>query len=175
MARQNLAAPRQYRGDTLAGVGVQLTQLAGVPLPVCPVEIGPLRIGCHQGFDDVLDVGHPIGGTVPGMRIEHLLAILHLADRTDARRRDDLLTFEAGRCDQPGHPALEAQAVDEDNIGRLELSRVVGRRFECVRIAIRPDQACDMDPIAADLVHHVGQHGKARDGLDRSGWRGPCR
>ena len=38
-----------------------------------------------------------------------------------------------------------------------------------MRVAVGPDQRDDIDPVAADLLHHVAEDGERGDGLDLVG------
>ncbi len=118
------------------------------------------------------------------MRIDGVAVIVAviLVDRHDALRGDDHLGLGARGLDQPVDPALEAEAVDDDEARRRHRLGVGRGRHEAVRVAVRPDQGGDGDPLAADLPHEVaedreGRHDPHRllpDGRLRPRRRGPC-
>ena len=78
--------------------------------------------------------------------------------------------------DQAGHPALEAQAVDNDQAGAGQLAHLGRPRLEDVGVAAGLDQALDSHAVTADLLHQVSQDAEAgHDGQEptRRGGRYP--
>ena len=63
--------------------------------------------------------------------------------------------------DQAGHPALEAQAVDNDQAGAGQLAHLGRPRLEDVGVAAGLDQALDSHAVTADLLHQVSQDAEA--------------
>ena len=63
--------------------------------------------------------------------------------------------------DQAGHPALEAQAVDDDQAGAGQLAHLGRPRLEDVGVAAGLDQALDSHAVTADLLHQVSQDAEA--------------
>ena len=61
-------------------------------------------------------------------------------------------TGVAARLDKPVHPALEAQAVDDHEVGAGYGGGVARAWFEDMCITIRADQSLDGDMLAADIV-----------------------
>jgi hypothetical protein len=86
--------------------------------------------------------------------------------RLEAGRGDHDLAVEAGGFFQPVHPAFEAQSVDEQELRGREVLGVGWRRLIDMRVAVGPDQRDDIDPVAADLFHHVAEDRERGDGLD---------
>ena len=81
--------------------------------------------------------------------------------------------FVATGTDQAGHPALEAQAVDNDQAGAGQLAHLGRPRLEDVGVAAGLDQALDSYAVTADLLHQVSQDAEAgHDGQRPGGWGG---
>ena len=77
--------------------------------------------------------------------------------------------------DQAGHPALEAQAVDDDQAGAGQLAHLGRPRLEDVGVTAGLDQALDSHAITPDLLHQVSQDAEAGDDGQRPGGRGGIR
>ena len=77
--------------------------------------------------------------------------------------------------DQAGHPALEAQAVDNDQAGAGQLAHLGRPRLEDVGIAAGLDQTLDSHAVTPDLLHQVSQDAEAGDDGQRPGGRGGIR
>ena len=77
--------------------------------------------------------------------------------------------------DQAGHPALEAQAVDDDQAGAGQLAHLGRPRLEDVGVAAGLDQALDSNAVTPDLLHQVSQDTEAGDDGQRPGGRGSIR
>ena len=77
--------------------------------------------------------------------------------------------------DQAGHPALEAQAVDDDQAGAGQLAHLGRPRLEDVGVAAGLDQALDSNAVTPDLLHQVSQDTEAGDDGQRPGGRGGIR
>ena len=97
-----------------------------------------------------------------------IVILIHLA-RLDARRCHHRGALEARRRLEPLHPALEAEPVDEEDVRASQLLGVGGRGVEFVRIAVGTDELGDLDPVAADILHHVGENAERGDGLELVG------
>ena len=87
---------------------------------------------------------------------------------------DDRPLVAAG-TDQAGHPALEAQAVDDDQAGAGQLAHLGRPRLEDVGIATGLDQALDGHAVTPDLLHQVSQDAEAGHDRQRPGGRGDIR
>ena len=77
--------------------------------------------------------------------------------------------------DQAGHPALETQAVDNDQAGAGQLAHLGRPRLEDVGVAAGLDQALDSHTVTADLLHQVSQDAEAGDDGQWPGGRGGIR
>ena len=62
-----------------------------------------------------------------------------------------------------GHLPFEVQAVEEDEVGVVELLAVAGAGDVLVRIDARPHQRLDLHAVAADALDHVGDDGGGAD------------
>ena len=87
---------------------------------------------------------------------------------------DDRPLVAAG-TDQAGHPALEAQAVDDDQAGAGQLAHLGRPRLEDVGIATGLDQTLDGHAVTPDLLHQVSQDAEAGHDRQRPGGRGGIR
>ena len=72
----------------------------------------------------------------------------------------------AGSLDQAVHPALEAEAVDHYQVGAAHGLGSRRRRLVDMGIAVGPHQRGNLDPVAADILHHVAQDAETGDYLD---------
>ena len=77
--------------------------------------------------------------------------------------------------DQAGHPALEAQTVDDDQAGARQLAHLGRPRLEDVGVTAGLDQALDSHAVTPDLLHQVSQDAEAGDDGQRPGGRGGIR
>ena len=87
---------------------------------------------------------------------------------------DDRPLVAAG-TDQAGHPALETQAVDDDQAGAGQLAHLGRPRLEDVGVTAGLDQALDSHAITPDLLHQVSQDAEAGHDRQRPGGRGGIR
>ena len=87
---------------------------------------------------------------------------------------DDRPLVAAGP-DQAGHPALEAQAVDDDQAGAGQLAHLGRPRLEDVGVTAGLDQALDSHTVTPDLLHQVSQDAEAGDDGQWPGGRGGIR
>ena len=55
------------------------------------------------------------------------------------------------RLGQPGQPAFEAEAVDDDELRLSDEPRLIRARLEDMRVGVGPDEARHRDIRAADL------------------------
>ena len=67
---------------------------------------------------------------------------------------------------KPLEPALEAQPIDEHELGIGNLLGVAGRGRIDMGIAVGTDQGGDLDPVAADVLHEVAQDREAGDHVE---------
>jgi hypothetical protein len=167
VARQDLPFGGGHRSNLLTCIAIEVAQLLGIALAVLSILGSSIRIGRGQCICDIMHINYTVGGAVPGMRIGELFSVLLHVERTDAVAGNDGLALIAGGGDQTIHPAFESEAADEHKVGRFQFPRVIRAGFERVWIAVRPDQARDLDAIAPDLMHHVGKHCEAGDDLER--------
>ena len=58
---------------------------------------------------------------------------------------------------------LQIEAVDDDQVGFLDLADGGGRRIECVTVGALGDERDDGDAVAADLLDDVAQRGDGRN------------
>ena len=87
---------------------------------------------------------------------------------------DDRPLVAAG-TDQAGHPALEAQAVDDDQAGAGQLAHLGRPRLEDVGVAAGLDQTLDGHAVTPDLLHQVSQDAEAGHDRQWPGRRGGIR
>ncbi len=92
-----------------------------------------------------------------------LAARLGELERRDSRHGGGDRALCARGLDQPGHPALECQAVDDDQLRSRERLGVGWRRRIDMRVAIGPDERGDGDPLAADLTDEIAEDREAGD------------
>ena len=133
-----------------------------------------VRIGGDQPVADIGDIELAVGEILPGMRVGDRLRAAPPSSSTMVRgltpvRGDHGLALEARGFLQPLHPALEAEAVDEEQLRRGQRLGVGRGRAEHMGVAVGPDQRDDLDTVAADLPHHVAQDRERGDGLDLVG------
>ena len=67
---------------------------------------------------------------------------------------------------KPLEPALEAQPIDEHELGIGNPLGIAGRGRVDVGIAVGADQGCDLDAVAADVLHEVAQDREAGNDVE---------
>ena len=172
MGGQDLAALLRNRGEAASGLFVDCREFGLVGTSVLLENGRVLGIGGRKRLGDVANIDHAVGCAVPGVRIDGRLAIVLHLQRRDALGRDHGRSLVARGCDQPIHPTFQTESVDEDDVGTLERTGIVGCRLIGVRIAVGADQRTNLDLVAADVANHVGENREARHHLERSRLRG---
>src|SRR5215831_14395278 len=81
------------------------------------------------------------------------------------------LAAKLHRPGQAGEPALEAEAVDDEELGASEEPRLVGARLEDMGVGIAADQARHHHLAAADPAHDVVENAERDDDAKRRGGR----
>jgi hypothetical protein len=109
------------------------------------VRITAGRVGRNQTVADVLDADPAIGETLPGMGIGDLgigdlmgravFLLLHLA-RLDGFSGRYHPAVESGRFLKPLHPALQPEAIDDQDGGNGQSAGVAGRGFIDLGVAV---------------------------------------
>ena len=90
------------------------------------------------------------------------------SQRLDALARHHHRTLVAGGLDQTRHPALlQAEPVDEDDLGVPNRLGVGGCWLEDMSIAIGADEGDNLNAVAADGFDHVAENTEAGDDLER--------
>ena len=183
MRADHPALLRRQRGEVGANAPVQRRQFGIVGRGAAAQQLGLGRPRRHQRIADARHIVAGVGDVLPGMRIGRTAAALGRTlsmavamcvtsmvmsglDRRgaglEAVAAGQHRPAVAGRADQPGHPALEAQAVDDDQIGLGQTAHIRRRGLEDMRVGIRPDQRRDLGHRTGDLRGQIGQDGEAR-------------
>ena len=81
--------------------------------------------------------------------------------RRDAFRRLDHSGAVAGRLDEARQPALEAEAVDDDELCGRDGLRIRWCRRIDMGVAVRTDERCEVDAVTADIANEISEHGEA--------------
>jgi hypothetical protein len=90
------------------------------------------------------------------------------SQRLDALARRHQGTLVTGSFNQTRHPALlQAEPVDEDDVGVGNRPGVGGRRLEHMGVAIGTDERNDLNTVAAHGLGHVAENTEAGDDLER--------
>ena len=175
MAGDDAALGRWHFVDLLPHIGVEGTQLANVLIACCSELSGVDGIRFGQSLNDVGDVDHTVGKVLPGMGIGDGLftagLVLDHGPRLDALARDHHRSLVAARRNQAIHPGIKPQPVDEHELGIGELLGIGRQRFECMGIAVRPNQDGHLGPVAGNLFDHVPQNAEARNDVNFSAAR----
>ena len=90
-------------------------------------------------------------------------SVIDHGTRLDALAQDHHRSLVAARRDQAIHPGVEAQPVDEHELGACQLPGIGRQRLEYMRIAVGADQDDHLGLVAGDLFDHVPQNAEARD------------
>ncbi|MEY9510720.1 hypothetical protein ABIF16_001451 [Bradyrhizobium elkanii] len=115
-----------------------------------------------QTVANIDDIDLRIGHGLPGMRI---VVAAHFPWHDPLGRHRDQ-RFAARGLQQPRHPAFEAEAVDDHELGIGDLPGISRRRRVDMGIAVGPDQRRHVDIITADIAHNVGEDREARNDVD---------
>jgi hypothetical protein len=82
-----------------------------------------------------------------------------------AARSGDELSLKSRGVLEALHPAFEAEAVDDKDVGAGERLRIGRGRTVNMRVAIRADEGRDLHAVAAHLLHHVSEDAEGGDRL----------
>jgi hypothetical protein len=78
-------------------------------------------------------------------------------DDLDAFARFDDRSAESRVSHELADPRLEPEPVEDDEVGIRQLANLGGLGLEVVQVSARPGEAHDLDGIAADFLHEVGE------------------
>ena len=104
-----------------------------------------------------------IGFRLAALLLDHGVRLDALASATTILplKPDDF----SSRSIQPSKP----RPLTKNNLREASVLASAGRRAEHMGVAVGPDQRDDLDPVAADLPHHVAEDPERGDGLDLVG------
>ena len=171
--------PPPFAGDRpqlRAHVPVQPLEVGFIFLKALAIGVSMRRVDGGQGSGDVVGINDTVARVLPGVRVGYRRGFARLG-RRDRRNpvgggHDD--PAKLGRPGQPGEPAFEAQAVDDEELSLGKEPRLVRVRLEEMRIGVRADQAGDDHLAAADPAHDVVEDAEGNDdAYRRSRCRGP--
>ena len=156
--------------DLALHFGLERIELAGIGRGIRLIGRLPGRIGRDQRVTDIGDIDFRVRDRLPGMRIgigimTMAMPLLFRLARLDVLARDDHRGLGAGRFDKARNPAFEAEPIGEHDFGVGEFLRIVRRRRVNMGVAIDRNEACDLDAVAADILHEVGEDREGRDDL----------
>ncbi len=72
----------------------------------------------------------------------------------------------AGCLRQAVHPALEAQSIDDQQLGLGDRPGICRGRLMDVRVTVRADQGSHINPVTAYLLDHIPQDAERGDNVD---------
>ena len=175
MSGDDAAARARQRGPGGAEVGVQRIEALEIAVGGGGVGGGAGRVCGDEAGAKIGDVGFDVGHALEGMRVRAAIGGLAWGD---AGGRDHQTALEGGGLGEAIHPTLEAQPVDDQDIGLGDGAQVRWFGLIDMRVLIRTDQHGGLQAGAGELLHEVREDGETghdadgRGGVGGSGERG---
>ena len=177
MARDDTPAVRRYPCDGVLDFPLERIEPGEIRDGVGPIICLAGWIDRDQRVADIGDINLGIGDGLPGVRIGPAVRVVVIVplvvlvgagtlERHDVPCRNHDRSGRAGCLHQTIQPALEAQAVDENDPGFRNLLRICRRWRIDMRIAVGAHQGSDIDTLAADIADKIAEDGKGRDGVE---------